>query len=58
MRRKNNDKNIRKISRSGGYSYALTLPMDAMRDFGWREGQKVVVKQDKKRKRLIIEDWR
>ena len=57
-RRTLEDKNIRKITKTGGSSYSMTLPIQAVRDFGWRQGQKVVVEVDKKRKRLIIKDWK
>ena len=46
---------VRKITKVGGSSYAITIPMDFIKDLGWRERQKVVVKQEGKR--LIIEDW-
>jgi bifunctional DNA-binding transcriptional regulator/antitoxin component of YhaV-PrlF toxin-antitoxin module len=52
---KNN--NIRKITRISKYSYGITLPISAMRDFGWKERQKVVLKISKKSKKIIIEDW-
>ena len=54
-RRNTYDKNIRKITRSGD-SYALTLPIDLVRDLKWREKQKVVVK--KRGKGIQITDWK
>ena len=54
-RRKLVDKNIRKLDKRGA-SYNLTLPIEYIRELGWRERQKVVVK--KSGKRLIIEDWK
>ncbi len=56
-RRKLEDKNIRKISKAGRGSYYVTLPIDAVREFKWKEKQKVVIEIDKKRKRIIIKDW-
>ncbi len=56
-RRKLEEKDIRKITKSGGKSYSLTLPIEYVRTLGWRESQKVVVSLDKGRKRLIIKDW-
>ncbi len=56
-RQKLEDKNIRKITKSGGKSYAITLPIEAIRDFGWQKKQKLVVEVDSRRKRLIIRDW-
>jgi len=57
-RRELDKRNIRKITKSGGYSYSVTLPIEAIRNLNWRQGQKVVVEVDKKRKRLIIKDWK
>ena len=54
-RRKLGDKNIRKIVKSGD-SYAVTLPIEIVREFKWREKQKVVVK--KRGKSIIISDWK
>ncbi|MBU1976755.1 MAG: AbrB/MazE/SpoVT family DNA-binding domain-containing protein [Nanoarchaeota archaeon] len=54
MRRNTFDKNIRKITRSGD-SYAITLPIDMVRELGWREKQKVVLV--KRGKGIVIKDW-
>jgi antitoxin component of MazEF toxin-antitoxin module len=54
-RRKLKEKNIRKIIRSGD-SYAVTIPIEVMRDLKWREKQKVVVK--KRGKGVLIVDWK
>jgi len=56
MRRKLNDKNIRKLSRIGDKSIGLTLPIEIVRELKWREKQKVVVK--KVGKNIIISDWK
>ena len=55
MRRSTFDKQIRKIAKSGD-SYALTLPIDIVRELGWREKQKVVV--TKRGKGILIQDWK
>ena len=55
MRRNTYDKNIRKITRSGD-SYAITLPIDIVRELGWREKQKVVL--SKRGKGIMIKDWK
>jgi len=58
-RRKLNERNIRKLAKVGGNkTYSLTLPIEAIREFGWKEGQKVVVEVDKKKQRFIIRDWK
>jgi hypothetical protein len=56
-RRTLENKNIRKISKSGGKSYSLTLPISFIRDLGWQKKQKVVVEMDPKKKVLVIKDW-
>ncbi len=56
MKRKNN--HIRKLTKfSRGRSYGIILPIQAIREFGWKERQKLVVKVDKNKKRFIISDW-
>jgi len=55
MRRKLEDKETRKIFKRGA-SYAVTIPVEAMRELKWREKQKVVVKRV--RGGLMIKDWK
>ena len=55
MRRKLEEKNIRKIYKKSG-SYAVTLPIEVIREFKIKEGQKVVVK--KYGKGILITDWK
>ncbi|NQU77189.1 AbrB/MazE/SpoVT family DNA-binding domain-containing protein [Candidatus Falkowbacteria bacterium] len=54
-RRKLANKNVRKLVRMGGRSLGLTLPIEILRQFKWREKQKVVVK--KRGKTIVIADW-
>jgi len=54
--RKQEEKNIRKITRVGKTSLAVTLPVEIVRELGWREKQKLVVK--KARGGLLIKDWK
>lgn len=51
--RKNTE--VRKLTKLGGKSIGLTLPIELVRELKWREKQKVVVK--KVRGGLIIRDW-
>ncbi|TRZ78508.1 AbrB/MazE/SpoVT family DNA-binding domain-containing protein [bacterium] len=53
-RRKLEENGIRKIIKSGR-SYAVTIPIEMMRELDWRCKQKVVVR--KSGKKIIIEDW-
>ena len=55
MRRKPEDKNTRKIFKNGS-SYAITLPVELVKELGWKEKQKVVVK--KKGEGLAVLDWK
>lgn len=58
-RRKIQNRNIRKLAKvGGGTSYSVTIPMEAIRSFGWREAQKVVIEIDRRGKRIIIKDWK
>ncbi len=50
------NKNVRKITKVGGKSLAITLPKEMAVLLGWKEKQKVVV--SKKSKNLIISDWK
>lgn len=50
------DKNIRKITRVGKGSLAITLPLDYVAQLGWREKQKVTIKKVKGG--LLIRDFR
>jgi len=57
-RKKVENRNVRKLAKVGGGStYAITLPIDAVREFKWKEGQKLEIEVDKRRKRFIIRDW-
>jgi len=55
-RRKIENRNIRKIQRSSGMYY-ISIPVEIMREFKWKEKQKVVVKKHGKSK-VVIEDWK
>jgi antitoxin component of MazEF toxin-antitoxin module len=56
MNRKIEEKNIRKLARSGKTSLAVTIPRDFIVELGWREKQKVTVK--KQGRSIIITDWK
>ena len=46
---------VRKISKLGKYSYAITIPKALIKELGWKEKQKVVVIAS--RGGLNIKDW-
>jgi antitoxin component of MazEF toxin-antitoxin module len=50
------DKNIRKITRVGKTSLAVTLPKEMAAELGWKEKQKVTVR--KIRGGMVIRDWK
>lgn len=49
-------RSIRKLTKLGGHSLGVTIPIDLVRELKWRERQKVVV--TKRGKKLTIEDWK
>jgi bifunctional DNA-binding transcriptional regulator/antitoxin component of YhaV-PrlF toxin-antitoxin module len=55
-KRAQNQSQIRKLTKLGRKSLCVTIPIEIIREFGWRERQKVVVK--KSGKKIIIEDWK
>lgn len=55
-RRADNEANVRKLTRVGQASLAVTLPIEIVRKLKLRERQKVVVTEEKGR--IIIEDWK
>ena len=57
-RRKIEDREVRSlIKMSGGKSYAVTLPIDVIRRWGWQKGQKLQLTVDEKKRRITVEDW-
>lgn len=54
--KKSQDKNIRKLTRLGGKSLGLTLPVEIVRKLKWKERQKVVIKEV--RSGVLIKDWK
>jgi bifunctional DNA-binding transcriptional regulator/antitoxin component of YhaV-PrlF toxin-antitoxin module len=55
-RKKLEERNIRKLTKVGQKSIAVTLPIEIVRELGWREKQKVIVKRV--RGGVEIKDWR
>jgi hypothetical protein len=56
MAKQTTDKSVRKLTKLGGKSIGLTLPIDIVRELKWREKQKVVVKRV--RGGVVIKDWK
>lgn len=56
-RRKSEERNMRSLFKlAGGKSYALTLPIEVVREWGWKDRQKLKLTIDEKNKRVIIEE--
>lgn len=53
--KKSNETEVRKLTKVGRGSIAVTLPIELVRELKWREKQKVVVKRIKGG--LQIKDW-
>jgi len=49
------EENIRNIQKSRR-SYYLNLPIQMIRQLGWKESQKVVV--EKRGREIVIKDWK
>jgi len=54
--RKSEDKNIRKLCKIGKQSVGLTLPVEMVRELGWKSKQRVVVSRVKGG--MVIRDYR
>jgi len=55
MAKRSDKKNIRNLTKTGGMSIGVTIPIDIIRKLGWKERQKVVV--NLRGKKITIEDW-
>jgi len=53
--KKYNDRNVRKITKNGT-SHSVSIPVEFLKELGWKERQKVVVK--KIRGGIQIKDWK
>jgi bifunctional DNA-binding transcriptional regulator/antitoxin component of YhaV-PrlF toxin-antitoxin module len=56
MKKAISDKSVRRLTKLGGKSIGLTLPIELVRELGWREKQKVVV--IRVRGGVVIRDWK
>lgn len=54
--KKSTERDIRKLTKAGKKSIAVTLPIEIVRELGWKEKQKVVVKRISGG--IIIRDYR
>jgi antitoxin component of MazEF toxin-antitoxin module len=54
-KKKSEPTNVRKIQRQANGSTTVVLPADLVRELGWKDGQKVVVR--KRGTSMAIEQW-
>jgi antitoxin component of MazEF toxin-antitoxin module len=54
--RKLEDRSIRKLTKVGKQSIAVTIPIEIVRELKWREKQKVTIKRV--RGGILIKDWK
>jgi len=58
-RRKAGNENVRSLTKtSSGSSYAITLPKAVIKEFGWKERQKLQLTISKRGKSITIRDWK
>lgn len=50
------DESVRKLTKTGNYTYYVTIPKADIDALGWRERQKVKVRRSGQK--LVIEDWK
>ena len=58
-RRKLEERNVRTLFKlAGGKSFAVTLPIDIERRWGWQDNQKLKLTIDEQHKKVMIEEWK
>ena len=57
-RKKIGERNIRKLTKIAGISLGLTLPIEIVRKFGWKERQKVKLEINSRNRSILIKDWK
>lgn len=55
-RQKTGQENVRKLSRVGGITYTMSLPLGIVQELGWQDHQRIHVRKDGDR--IILEDWK
>ncbi len=55
-KRGSKNESVRKITKTGTYTYYVTIPKTLIDELGWRERQKVVVVRSGNK--LVVEDWK
>ena len=47
---------VRKLTKTGNYTYYVTIPRSDITALGWREHQKVTVQREGDR--IVVRDWK
>ncbi|MFC1708657.1 hypothetical protein ACFL2J_01160 [Candidatus Omnitrophota bacterium] len=55
---RNKDKTVRKLTKIGKDSYCVTLPIEIIRRFGWREKQKLRLEIDSEKRQFKVKGWK
>lgn len=55
-RSKKEEREVRKLTKVGKKTIAVTIPIELVRELGWREKQRVTVK--KVRGGILVKDWK
>ena len=55
MKLRQKNEAVRKITKTGSYTYYVTIPREYIAELGWRKKQKVTLKLSGKK--VVIEDW-
>jgi len=50
------DRFKRTLTKVGGKSLSITIPLEYLDELGWQQGEEFLVKLNKKSKRIIIEE--
>lgn len=49
---------IRKIYKKSKYSYAISIPKELIKEFKWKEKQKLTLIPHPRKKSIEIKDWK
>tara|TARA_B100000745_G_C20138149_1_gene390133 strand:- start:965 stop:1132 length:168 start_codon:yes stop_codon:yes gene_type:complete len=49
---------VRKLTKTGEYSYTINIPKDIVKKLKWRERQKLEIDFDDKKREFKVKDWK
>lgn len=50
-------KYVRKLQRTGDYTYTLSIPKELIDEFDWQERQKIEIVNNGRKQNLTLRDW-